>query len=304
LHDRCPPAVRPRTEITHVVCAGCLALAASLWAPIAAAADDPLPDRKTFLAEIRKRLRPDAAILRQYAYTRTVVEQLLDGEGRVTETRMRVYEVRPLPGDSEGRRWLTMKDGVPVSAAELQRLEREYQQQLARAERRFANESPPERQRRLVREQAHAREERQNLEDALAIYAVDLKGRETVNGVAAVVVTFAPRRDIRPRTRAGGLLAKVAGRAWFSESEHELVRLEATAVEPIRYGWGILARINEGASAMIDRRRAPDGMWLPDQYVLNGSGRVLLVRGISRRGTITFSNYRRPPRAGGAAGMN
>ena len=277
-----------------------VAVGAALWMPVpgAAAADDPLPDRTAFLSQMRTRLRADSAILRRFAYTRSVVERTLDGEGRVTETHTRVFEVRPMPDDPEGHRWLTMKDGVPTSPAERQRLEGEYRTQLARAERRLAAETAAQRQRRLAREHDHAREQREDIDDLLSIYTLDLRGRETMHGVRTLLVTFAPRPGAQPRTRIGGFLKGVAGRAWFSEPEYELVRLEAEAVAPIRYGWGILARINEGSSAVLDRSPLPDGTWLPEQYAFVASGRVLLVRGIARRATVTFSNYRRMPISG------
>ena len=73
--------------------------------------------------------------------TRSVVERTLDGEGRVTETHGRVFEVRPKADDPDGHRWLTVKDGVPTPHAEPQRHEGEYRPQLARAERRLASET-------------------------------------------------------------------------------------------------------------------------------------------------------------------
>jgi hypothetical protein len=260
--------------------------------------DDPLEARDTFLAGMRTRLRADASILGEYAYTRSVVERTLGGDGRVKETHTRVFEVRPFPDDPEGHRWMTMKDGVPTPPVEQQRLEAEYQSRLARARRRLATESAGDRQRRLARAAERDRESRETVEDVLSIYALDVQGREVISGVRTRLVTFEGRPDARPRTRAGGLLKNVTGRAWFSEAEYELVRLEARATRPIRYGWGILARIDEGSSAVIDRRPVQDGTWLPEQYAFTATGRLLLVRGLARQATVTFSNYRRMPAVG------
>jgi hypothetical protein len=274
-------------------------MALTLWVPLSAGTvDDPLEDRDTFLAGMRSRLRADASILGAYAYTRSVVEQTLDRDGRVKETHTRVFEVRPLPDEPEGHRWMTMKDGVPTPPEERQRLEAEYHSKLARARRRIATESAGDRQRRLARAAEREREGRETIDDVLSLYTLDLKGREVINGVRTRLVTFEGRPGARPRTRAGGLLRSVTGRAWFSEAEYELVRLEAKAGRPIRYGWGILARIDEGSSAVLDRRPVQDGTWLPEQYAFTATGRLLLVRGLARQATVTFSNYRRLPAAG------
>ena len=73
--------------------------------------------------------------------TRSVVERTLDGEGRVTETHGRVFEVRPKADGPDGHCWLTVKDGVPTPHAEPRRHEGEYRTQVARAERRLASET-------------------------------------------------------------------------------------------------------------------------------------------------------------------
>src|SRR5215203_1362918 len=151
----------PRRRSNRAAWIATCMVAAALRVPASAGgAEDPLQDREAFLAGMRTRLRADAAILAEYAYTRSVVERMLDGNGRVKETHTRVFEVRPLPDDPDGHRWLTMKDGVPTAPLEQQRLEAEYRTRLARAGRRIANESADDRQRRLARAAERDREAR------------------------------------------------------------------------------------------------------------------------------------------------
>jgi hypothetical protein len=266
----------------------------------AAPGGDPrLPDRQVFLEEVRKRLRSDQAILRHYMYRRHVVERDRDGDGLVTARRTRTYEMRPLPDDPEGYRWLVERDGTPVPHAEIAREEAEYARRLARAR---APETDRERRRRLEREADRQREDAAAIADVTRLFAVDLVGREVVTGIPSIVVTFTPRPEIEPATRVGRFLKSVSGRAWFSETEFELVRVESEVFETFAYGWGFLARIHKGARATIERQRTADGTWLPSRYEFSGRGRVLLVRAVQRDVTITLSDFREaPPEAIGRA---
>jgi hypothetical protein len=252
-----------------------------------------LPDRDAFLERVGAHLRTDASILRNYVYTRTVEERRRDASGRVVETRRRVFEVWPLPDDPEGFRVTIVHDNEPAPVEAVARQRAEYKSRLARIERERAGESPSARERRLGREAEDRRQNQAMLADVRNVFDVKLVRRETVKGVPCVLVTFTPRADAAPETREGRLLTSVGGRAWFSETDQELVRVEASAINTIRYGWGVLARINRGARAVIDRQRRDDGAWVPARYELSASGRLLLVKGINRDATVTFTDFRR-----------
>jgi hypothetical protein len=248
-----------------------------------------LPPRDEFLQRVRERLRDDSSILRDYTYQRTIIERDRDGSGQLVATRSRVYDVRPLPGDPDGYRVLLSRDGVPADAAEIRRAQAEYARRVAAARR---PESSAARARRLADEAEDEREQRENVEDLVRLYEVTLVRREVRNGIPSVLLTFTPRPGVEPRTRAGRYLRSVSGRAWFSEAECELVHLDATVTEAINYGWGVLGRIDRGASASVDRQRTADGRWLPARYDFAGRGRVLLIKAVQRDATVTFSNYR------------
>ena len=255
--------------------------------------DAPLPDHQRFLEEVLKRLRSDGEILQRYVYRRHVEERDRDGEGRVTARRTRTYEVRPLPDDPEGFRWIVERDGRPTPPDEIARHEAEYEQRLAAAR---EPESDAERRRRLAREAERRREEAANVEEVKRIFDAELVGRDLVAGVPTVIVSFTPKPDVKPRTRAGRLLKAVVGRAWFTETDYELVRVESKMIETVRYGWGLVASIHEGATATIERRQLTDGTWVPSRYEFRGRGRVLLVRGVQRDVSVTISNLREAPR--------
>jgi hypothetical protein len=45
-------------------------------------------------------------------------------------------------------------------------------------------------------------------------------------------------------------------------------------------GLGVVLRLNDDLRGRFDRRRLPDGAWLPARAELTGTGRILLVKKI------------------------
>ena len=82
-------------------------------------------------------------------------------------------------------------------------------------------------------------------------------------------------------------------RAWVSENDHELVKLEAEAIDDLKFGLGVLARLHKGARLSFLRRKVNGEVWLPAVVSYNGSARVGLLVTLRRSGTSEFSGYRK-----------
>ena len=81
-------------------------------------------------------------------------------------------------------------------------------------------------------------------------------------------------------------------RAWISESDYELVRVEIEAIDNLSFGLGLLARVHKGTVATYERRKVNNEVWLPAKVTWTASARVLLLRRLRLRGISEFSNYR------------
>lgn len=88
-------------------------------------------------------------------------------------------------------------------------------------------------------------------------------------------------------------MGKFTVRAWVSESEHELVRVDAEAIDTLSMGVGLLARLHRGAQLSFVRTKVNDEVWLPARVSYSGSARVGLVAVVRRSGTSEFSGYRK-----------
>jgi hypothetical protein len=266
-----------------------IAGAGSAWA----AQDRPLPDQDSFLNETRKHLQTDNALQSSYVYVETRRELKLDKDGRTREESVKVVESYPgLPGEQRWER-LISEDGRPVPADELARQDRERLQRANEMVQRLAKNSAKELARQERERQKARRERDEALSDIDNVFEIRMIGRERIEQHDTIAFALTPRRDAKPQTHAGDQMRHFSVRAWVSESDHELVKLEAEAVDDLKFGLGLLARLHKGARLSFLRRKVNGEVWLPAVVSYQGSGRVGLLVTLRRSGTSEFSGYRK-----------
>lgn len=257
------------------------------------AQERPLPDQTTFLKETRKHLQTDTSLQSSYMYIETQREVKLDKNGQKTEESVKVYESYPgLPGEPRWER-LISENGVPVSAEDLAEQDRERAKKANDMARRLET-NPAKERARQEREWAEFRQEREEaVSDIYVVFDIKMIGRERVEGHDTIAFTLTPRPESRPKTREGGLMKNFNVRAWISETDYELVRLEAEAIDNIGFGLGVLARLHKGAELSFLRRKINGEVWLPAVAKYSGSARVGLLWTLRRTGTYEYTGYKK-----------
>jgi hypothetical protein len=250
------------TSIARVLAASVMTCAVHLSA---SQVTRPLPDEASFFAETQKNLTRSNQVQYQYAYKERRTELHMNPFGRMGTGEVRLYEVTP--GDSERVyfRRLLAREGKPVPDAAAERQERR-----------------PTTGR--------------SLGDVLATLKFSLARRETVDGRDTIVVTFEPRPEARPQTRQGSIAKVLKGTIWVDEAAREVIRVEATAIDSVSFGAGIVARLHEGAVVSLTRQRIDDDVWLPTAVRMKGNGRALLLRKVTIDYVIEWFDYRLPAR--------
>ena len=258
-----------------------------------AAQDRPLPDQQSFLAETRKHLQTDSTLQSSYVYVETRREQKLDKHGRTSKESVKVFESYPgLPGEARWER-LVAEDGRPVPAEELAKQDRERQKSAAGMVQRLAEDASKERARQ-EREYQKARREREDaVNDIFNVFTIRMIGREPIERHETIAFLLTPRPDAKPKTSEGRQMKHFNVRAWISEFDHELVKLEAEAVDTLSFGLGVLARLHKGARLSFLRRKVNGEVWLPAVASYQGSARVGLLLTLRRGGTSEYSGYRK-----------
>lgn len=255
------------------------------------AQERPLPDFETFAAQVKKHLATDEERQSGYMFVERRTERKVDGSGRPTGETVKVFEVYPgLPGEERYRR-LIEENGRPVVPDKLARQDRERQEDVESYAKAQASESQRQ---KAAREHEKARR-RYNaaIDDLYRIYDIRMLRRETMDGHGTIFATLDPKESVKPHTDDGKIMRKFKARAWISESDYELVRVEIEAIRDLSFGLGLLARVHKGTVATFERRKVNNEVWLPAKVTWTASGRLLLVRRLRLRGISEFSGYKK-----------
>jgi hypothetical protein len=256
-----------------------------------AAQERPLPDFASFSAQVKKKLATDEERQGGYMFTERRTEQKLDGSGRTTSESVKVFEVYPgLPGQDRYRR-LIEEDGKPVPPQKLAEKDRERRRDVEAYARKMADASD----RRKEEQQLDKERSRYSaaVDDLFRIYDIQMVRREPIEGHDTILATLTPKASVKPQTKDGDIMRHFKARAWVSESDYELVRVEIEAIDDLSIGMGLLARIHKGTTATYQRRKVNNEIWLPLQVTWTAAARVLLVRRLRVRGIADFSGYRK-----------
>jgi hypothetical protein len=243
--------------------------------------------------ETRKRLQTDSTLQSGYVYVETRRELKLDKGKRTRGESIKVFESYPgLPGEDRWER-LIAEDGRPVPPGDLARQDRQRQQKAHEMVQRLARDSAKELARQERELQKARREREEAVSDMYSVFEIRMIGRERVEEHDAIAFLLTPKPDAKPRTHAGEQMRHFSMRAWVSESDHELVKLEAEAIDSLKLGLAGLARLHKGARLAFLRRKVNGEVWLPAVVSYTGSARVGLLFTLRRSGTSEFSGYRK-----------
>ena len=270
-------------------------LAAAAAAGLSGAAQErPLPELQPFVAQARTRLQTDNERQRSYIYVETQRERKLDGAGRTRSESVKVVEsYPPLPGEDERWERVLEEGGKRKTDAELARQDADRQRTAEALAKRLASQAPGDRA-TLTRAYEKARREAlDRINDIFVVYDIAMAGRERIEGHDTIGLTLEPKPNSKPVTREGKWMQYFRCRAWVSESDHELVKLNVEAIRDANIGFGILARMNKGTVMTFSRRFINNEVWLPQRVDYTIKARVLMLKRYLQGGTIEFSNYRK-----------
>ena len=255
------------------------------------AEERPLPDLNVFIPQVKAKLASDEALQNGYVYSERTFTEKVDGSGRTVHTSVKLLEVYPgLPGEAPYRR-LIEEDGHPVPAEKLASEDRKRQRAIESYVNELATTAGARKD--AERRDHERREDAEAIDDIFRVYTVQLAGRDALDGEQTVMATLTPKLDAKPRTDDGKMMRHFQVRAWVSENEFEIVRVEVEAIDDLSIGWGLFARVHRGARATYQRRKINNEAWLPADVTWTGSARVLLLKQLRERGRSEFFGYRK-----------
>jgi hypothetical protein len=227
----------------------------------------PLPDKQMLFVATRDNLARAERDQRFFAYKERRTELRTNPFGRLGAGPTRVTEYVPIEGGATFMRRRLDPDGKPIADVPAQRFE--------------------------PRQRSLRRPDRSTLDDAISALDFKVDHRERAGGRSLIVVRFTPRPNAKPQTREGRLAKYFVGVIWVDEDLHEIVRIEATATDTIAYGYGFIARLNEGTRITVTREQVEPNLWLPVSVRFKGEGRALLFRKLNVDYAVDWFDYRR-----------
>ncbi len=222
----------------------------------------PFPEQKSFFDAVRQNLARSEEGQKLYAYKERRTDLNLNPFGRLGTGRTRVVEMTPTPDGAWNRRLLEL-DGQPVA------------------------NSP------LVRRESRMPTGRSMVDDVASALEFAMDHRDMLNGRPVIVVRFHRKADANPRTREGRIARAFSGLIWIDEDAKEVATVEATAVDDISFGYGMLARLNSGSDVMVQRRPIDRDLWLPTSIRFTGEGKALLFRKLIINFAVDWFDYRK-----------
>ena len=227
----------------------------------------PLPAHEPFVKATRDNLLRSQREQFNYSYKERRSEFHVNPFGRMGTGGIEGWEVTPIENGTVILRKLIERDGKPVTDGEVDRIK--------------------------VKEERRREGRRTAMEDVVAILTFKMARREVVDGRDAIVITFTPKPDAEPETREGRIAKSFTGSVWVDEVAREVIRIEAKAVDTISFGFGVIARLNEGSTVTLHRQPIDGAIWLPTSIRFAGEGRALLLRKLNVDQRIEWSEYRK-----------
>jgi hypothetical protein len=222
-----------------------------------------------------------------------VAHALKDADAKVAY----VYRLdRKQPERSEARDIVATRDGLvarlvslngqPLSA-ELRALDDQRLDKLLA--------DPKEQSKRRQQQEKEAQRVRGMIKALPDAFLYQHDGIEPGPDGALVRLKFRPNPEFEPPTRETLVYKGMEGQLWIHEHDRRIARLEATLVEDVKLGWGLVANLHKGGRFRLEQRKLADGRWQTSQMTLDFTGRAFLFKSLKIKQEQSISNVRRVP---------
>lgn len=255
--------------------------------------NEPLPDIKTLLSEIRANAEKIEKILDNYSYTEMRVEREIDKAGNLIEKDSETTSLSFYKGYRIRR--TIAKKGKPLSASDQADEDKKVEKQVKEIEERIAEREKKQQkieQARAAGKTVEAENEnnrRISLSEALRGSLLVNPRRERLSGRDVIVFDYEPNPDFKPQSRIEKLFALCTGAVWVDAEDKQVIRLNAVLTKNIG---NFIGKAKRGASFTLENKRINDEIWLPATADVNLSIKILFA-GININNIIKYSDYQR-----------
>lgn len=72
---------------------------------------------------------------------------------------------------------------------------------------------------------------------------------------------FRPSPNFSPSSRQSLVLGGMAGELWVDPKTQRMAKIDGSLIEPVKIGWGFLAKLNKGGRFLMDQVQGSDSIW-------------------------------------------
>ena len=258
--------------------------------------NEPLPDITALLKQVGENEEEIDRLLEKYTYTETVTQRELKGDGQLVEKESETFELTFYKGNRIRRQ--IAKNGKPLSASEEADENKKVEKRVRDVEKKEAEkEKKADKEREVAQSKGGTPDpdsgQRPTISDILRASRLVNPRRERLRGRDVIVFDFEPLPGYKPQKDFEKFFGKNVGAIWVDAADKQVARVEARLASDFNIGGGVLAKLREGASFVLEQDRINDEIWLPTRADINLGLRVLLVKGFNVNVNIVYGNYKR-----------
>jgi hypothetical protein len=129
---------------------------------------------------------------------------------------------------------------------------------------------------RQEREQGDAERLRKVMRALPDAFVYQFAGVVQTPGGSVYRMTFQPNPDFDPQDLEAQVLKAMAGELWIDVAQQRVTKLEGKRLHAVDYGWGILGKLDEGGTLLLEQEDVGSQQWRTTKMVLVMNARVFL----------------------------
>jgi hypothetical protein len=226
---------------------------------------------------------------RGYISRSRVVEKQIDANGSVRSEIVKGYETLAIDGVRV--RKLVTKNDKPLPADEA----RNEDERIRKIVQERRNESSAAKAKRLDERKKNREKEHEFNREILDAFYFKTVGEETIAGRKNWVIEATPRPGYEPKEMRAKILSHLKGKVWIDQEDKLWTKVDAVGIDPFSLGFGIIAKLEQGAHLYFEQTRLEDGTWVMRQSGIRATAHVAMVKRMGIHRVSTFHDYRKVP---------
>jgi hypothetical protein len=104
-------------------------------------------------------------------------------------------------------------------------------------------------------------------------------------------LSFRPNPNFTPPDREGEVYHGMEGELWIDQRQERMVKLDAHLIADVNFGWGILGKLYQGGTIVVEQKDVGEGHWETTHMRLRLQGKILMIKSLDIETTEDASDF-------------